>query len=85
MNKIKFEGIPTCATAKQYMSWLSIARRVPPWRAGFCEDCSQEYADRMGDEGRCEHPEIVFDHDGDGCIPTPYMLDVVLAKLNAGG
>lgn len=33
-----------------------------------CNDCTVEYAERMRDEGRCEHPEIEFNAKGEPLV-----------------
>lgn len=78
MNRITFTRTPNCATPEQYQAWRQIARRILPGNAGFCEDCTPEYAVEMRLQGRCEHPEIIFDEHGNGCVPTAYRLN----KLN---
>jgi hypothetical protein len=74
MERITFDGVPKCSSTEQFYAWKAIARIVKPGRAGFCEDCTPEYAAVMRATGRCEHPEIVFDSHGDGCVPTSYKL-----------
>lgn len=74
MNRITFTRTPKCATPLQYAAWKQLARRILPGHAGFCEDCTPEYAAEMRLCGLCEHPEVIFDHNGDGKLPTYYQL-----------
>lgn len=80
MKRIVFEGIPKCSTPEQFRYWVAAARHVPPGRAGFCEDCTQEYATEMRLCELCEHPEIIFDENGDGCLPTEHKIRSIARK-----
>jgi hypothetical protein len=59
--------IPSCATAEQFIRWKEVARTCRPYsRAGFCEDCTKNYQEKMIKEGRCENPHVWFCQDEDG-------------------
>jgi hypothetical protein len=83
MKRIQFKSTPNCATHAEYAEWVKLARTHPPGSAGFCEDCSQQYATEMRQQERCDHPEILFDKDGEGCIPTPYMIQKLQNEAKA--
>lgn len=70
-ERIVFDFTPLCSTDAQYRSWLDMARLAPPGNAGFCEDCTDEYQAQMIKKHRCQHPEIIFDALGNGCLPQP--------------
>ena len=69
MRRIKFDGVPSCSSLFDWMMWKEAARRCLPGPAGFCEDCTPDYAASMRACGRCEHPEIVFTEEGQGQSP----------------
>ena len=68
----------SCVAPEEYNLWLEAAKIAGPGGAGFCTDCTPEYAAKMRDAGKCDHPEIIFAHNGDGCRPTAYKLRQLL-------
>lgn len=72
-KRVVFGGIPRCTTPSQFKKWMEVARIIKPGRAGFCEDCTPEYAAKMRSCGMCEQPQIIF-ADGDGCVPTAHHI-----------
>ena len=68
--RIVFDNTPLCSTFDQYRKWIDMARLAPPGSAGFCEECTPEYQALIVKQHKCLHPEVVFNADGDGQIPT---------------
>lgn len=68
MALVKFKtAIPMCANPETYLLWKEVAHRIIP-HYGFCTDCTPEYQQKMIKDGRCEHPETLFEIDSDGFI-----------------
>lgn len=56
----KFTGTPECCNSTQeYLSWVQVARHVPPIKFGFCEDCAGEYQKLMKAQYRCAYAEEI--------------------------
>lgn len=75
MYRVVFKRVPKCSTPEQYFAWVEVARIVPPGKAGFCTDCTPEYAALMRSIGLCENTFIEFDKDGDGYVPAYKHLE----------
>jgi len=58
----KASAKPLCFdTMKDFKSWVAAARASHPHPAhSYCEDCTQEYKDRMIIANRCGHPQTIF-------------------------
>lgn len=58
-----------CASPKEIAAWREAARvsRLET-EAGFCTDCTPEYARKQRACGRCVYPEVKFAIDEDGFI-----------------
>ena len=60
--KPKESGKPLCFdTMKHFKIWVEAARASHPHPAhSYCEDCTEEYRDRMVIANRCGHPQTIF-------------------------
>jgi hypothetical protein len=58
---------PACFTDIQWREWKVLAAKVDTYPdAGFCEDCTAAYQQKMIAEGRCQYPDVQFHPDEDG-------------------
>lgn len=65
---------PSCAEANQFRLWIAAMKKCSerPWQAGFCEDCTPEFAEKHRALGTCERPFIKFRVDKDGFVEGYY-------------
>lgn len=65
-NEINKPDAPACFTRRQWQSYQEAALMEPPLQAGYCQDCTASYQLEMLRAGRCKHPEVWFDKNGEG-------------------
>lgn len=66
---------PACFDSdEQFLLWhigaKQIAETLPNLVSpmGYCEGCQPDYASAMRAAGRCQHPEVFFDAQGQACL-----------------
>jgi hypothetical protein len=90
VKKVRSTGTPACFESKAQWDLYRASWRIGKAKeqsrvVNYCEDCLPEYRDRMREEKRCAHPDVVFIVDDDGFIsgvrPTQFKLkQIVTAK-----
>lgn len=71
---------PKCFDSQQqYDEWHNVATSVYHYKhdrvTPYCVDCTPEYAARMREAGRCEHPDVIFYRCGTSVIGRPAVPD----------
>ena len=58
--------LPKCVSPNDYRAWEKLQPKAG--KAGFCEDCTPEFQNKMIALGLCDHPEIKFCRDENGML-----------------
>ncbi len=57
---------PPCFTREQWRRYQQVALMEPPLDASYCQDCTAPHQMQMLRCGRCRHPEVWFNEEGEG-------------------
>lgn len=78
-REVNEEQAPACFNSSaEWDEYRKFAQMEPPLQASYCQDCTLSYQTAMLAQGRCAHPEVDFDKDGEGRRGAP-------ARRKAGG